>query len=68
MIKLNFPRVKTFSIDMNTAPDIAANYSAFVEPTIIIFFQGKETIRKSRSFSILELKEIIKRPYKLIFE
>ncbi|WP_298368073.1 thioredoxin family protein [uncultured Lutibacter sp.] len=68
LIKSKFPKIKTFSVDMNLAPNIAANYSVFVEPTVIVFFQGKETIKKSRSFSILELEETLKRPYELIFE
>jgi thiol-disulfide isomerase/thioredoxin len=63
-----FPKIKFFNIDLNMAPKVAAHYSAFVEPTILVFFDGKETIRKSRSIGIYELEEAIKRPYKLIFE
>ena len=67
LVKNKFPKLTCFSIDMNISPEISAKYSAFVEPTILIFFTGKETIRKSRSFSIFELEEAIKRPYHLIF-
>lgn len=68
LTKKKFPKLHCFSIDINLSPEIAANYSAFVEPTILVFFDGKETIRKSRSFSIFEVEEAIKRPYYLIFE
>ncbi len=64
----NFPKVNFYTIDLNFSPKVAAKYSAFVEPTIIVFFEGKETIRKSRNIGIYELQEAIERPYKLIFE
>ncbi|SDX08439.1 thioredoxin 1 [Lutibacter oricola] len=62
-----FPKIKSYSVDMETNADITAKYTAFVEPTVILFFDGKETIKKSRSFSIEELKQVIDRPYQLIF-
>ena len=64
----NFPKINFYTIDLNFSPEIAAKYTAFVEPTIIIFFDEKETIRKSRNVGIYELQEAIARPYKLIFE
>jgi len=63
-----FPKIKFISVDLNYNAKIAANFNAFVEPTILIFFEGKETIRRSRNISIFELEEAIKRPYQLIFE
>ena len=67
LIDTDFPNIKFYTIDLNFSPDVAAKYSAFVEPTILIFFDGKETIRKSRNISIYELQEAIDRPYQLIF-
>ncbi|WP_372745614.1 thioredoxin family protein [Lutibacter sp.] len=64
----NFPKIKFYKIDLNFSPELAAKYSAFVEPTILVFFEGKETIRKSRNIGVFELEDAIKRPYKLIFE
>lgn len=68
LIKYNFPKIEFHSININDFPEIASYCSAFVEPTILVFFEGKEYIRKSRNFGIFELEEAIKRPYKLIFE
>ncbi len=68
LVKTNFPKILLCTIDLNDSPDIAATYHAFVEPTILVFFEGKETIRKSRNIGISELKKAIERPYKLIFE
>ena len=68
LLKTYFPKIGFYTIDLNFSPEIAAKYSAFVEPTILIFFEGKETIRKSRNIGIYELQEAIARPYHLIFE
>jgi len=68
LIKTNFSKIKFYTIDLNFSPKIAAKCNAFVEPTILVFFEGKETIRKSRNIGVYELQEAIDRPYKLIFE
>lgn len=68
LLSTTFPKIDFYKIDMNFSPEIAAKYSAFVEPTILVFFEGKETIRKSRNIGIYELQEAIERPYQLIFE
>ncbi|WP_456376158.1 thioredoxin family protein [Lutibacter sp.] len=68
LIKSTFPKIKFYTVDLNFSPEVAAKYSAFVEPTILLFFEGKETIRKSRNIGIYELQDAIDRPYKLIFE
>jgi thioredoxin-like negative regulator of GroEL len=67
LIKTTYPKIKFFKIDLNFSPELAAKHNAFVEPTIVIFFDGKETIRKSRTIGIYELETAIKRPYELIF-
>ena len=68
LVSSKFPKLKLYNIDLNFSPKLAAEHNAFVEPTVLVFFEGKETIRKSRNISIYELEEAIKRPYQLIFE
>jgi thioredoxin-like negative regulator of GroEL len=68
LIQKSFPKIIFLTVDLNFSPDIAAHYTAFVEPTILVFFDGKETVRKSRNISVFELEEAINRPYKLIFK
>jgi thiol-disulfide isomerase/thioredoxin len=68
LVSTKFPKIRFFNVDINYLPDVAANFSAFVEPTILVFFYGKETIRKSRNIGIYELQEAIEKRYKLIFE
>jgi thioredoxin-like negative regulator of GroEL len=67
LIKKDFPKIVTYFVDMNEAPTLAAQYSVFVEPTILVFFDGKETLRKSRHISIHDLSNSISRIYKIAF-
>jgi len=67
LIKNDFPKIATYFVDMNTAPKLAAQYSVFVEPTILVFFDGKETLRKSRHISIHDLSNSIDRIYRIAF-
>ena len=68
LIEEKYPKIKFFYIDREMSPEVAAKCSVFVEPTILAFFLGKETLRKSRHFSMGELEDVIARPYKLLFE
>lgn len=63
-----FPDMLMYIVDIHNNPEIAARFQVFVEPTVLVFFQGKETIRKSRNFSLLELEKELKRYHSLIFD
>jgi thioredoxin 1 len=67
LVKKTFQKIEIHTIDINFHPEISAHFNAFVEPTILVFFDGKETVRRSRNISVFELEEAIKRPYQLIF-
>ncbi|MDP2088311.1 MAG: thioredoxin family protein [Flavobacteriaceae bacterium] len=67
LIQNNYPKISFYFVDMQHLPDVAAHYSAFIEPTILVFFDGKESIRKSRNIGIEELSQSISRLYKIIF-
>ncbi|MBN1822587.1 MAG: thioredoxin family protein [Prolixibacteraceae bacterium] len=62
-----FPKIKLCYVETNALPEIAAQNHIFSVPTIIIYFEGREFIRKSRSFGIDELKAEVARPYSLLF-
>lgn len=68
LMEEKFPLMKFYFVDIEMNPEIAAQYSVFVEPTILCFFAGKEGLRKSRHFSISEVEKAIERPYSMIFE
>ena len=68
LLNTKFPKIPFYFVDMDLTPTIPVKYSVFVEPTIIVVFDGKETVRKSRIISIGDLSDSIERIYKLAFD
>lgn len=67
MIALEFPQIKLLYIPSDQLPEVAAQNRIFTAPTVLVFFEGKESIRKSRAFGIEQLKAEIQRPYSIAF-
>ena len=67
LLKEFFPKIKMFYSDTEIYPEFAAQNSIFTVPTIVIYLEGKEYIRKSRNIGIEELKLLLERPYNLMF-
>ena len=65
-IKKEFKLFEFVNVDISKTPDIAAHYGVFTAPTIAIFFDGKEFIRKSRNMSVDEVLREIARPYEIM--
>lgn len=63
----NFETFEIVSIDVSTDADIAAHYSVFAIPTVLVFLDGREFLRKSRHMSVGEVINEIKRPYEIMF-
>ena len=62
-----FPKMKLVWINSKITPEIPANYGVFSNPTLLIFFEGKELKRFSKYISINELENAIDRYYSLAF-
>lgn len=67
LIQEEFPMVKLAYVKSDVFPEVAGQHQVFAAPTILIFFDGRETIRKSRNIGIDELRMEISRPYSMIF-
>jgi len=67
LVKSKFPKIKLAYIKSDVLPKVAAQNQVFAAPTILIFFEGREYIRKSRNIGISELQQEIARPYSMIF-
>ena len=68
LIKEEFPQLIFSFVDMNLAPELCASQQVFVEPTILLFIDGKESMRKSRHIGISELEQTLSRIYSLAFD
>lgn len=67
LIQEEFPKVKLAYVKSDILPDVAGQHQVFAAPTILVFFDGRETNRKSRNIGIDELRREISRPYSMIF-
>lgn len=67
MVLASFPKMKMVFIESDKLPEVAAQNRVFAAPTVVVFFAGRETIRKSRAFGVDELRAEIERPYSLLF-
>jgi len=68
MVEEGFPKMKLVFVNSEKFPALPAKYNVFANPTIILFFDGREFRRESKYISIPQLAEEIERPYSLIFE
>ncbi len=68
MINSEFPKMKLIYIDAETHPEISASHQVFGSPTILLYFDGRETKRFSKYISTNELEQTIGRYYQMIFE
>lgn len=63
----HFPKLTFAYVDVEHNPAVAASYSVFTVPVILVFFEGKEFYRFSGGVSIGELEKQLQRPYNLKF-
>jgi len=61
-----YPAMGRYHADLALYPELAAHFQVFSAPTLIVFFQGREFIRKGRAVSVAGLLQEIKRPYELM--
>lgn len=61
-----FSAFQTVDIDIAITPEAGAHYGVFTAPTVIVFLDGREFLRKSRNMSVTEVIEAIRRPYEIM--
>lgn len=67
LLHAEFPQMKMAYVKSDEQPEIAASNRVFTAPTVVIFFEGREYIRKSRAFGVGELRQEIMRIYDMVF-
>lgn len=65
-IEANFEEFVIESVDISKNEDIAPHFGVFTIPTILVFLDSKEFLRKSRNMSVDEVIREIKRPYEIM--
>ena len=62
-----FPNIEMIVIDSVEQPEFAGEFQVYANPTLLVFFDGKEYIRKSKFVAIPQLKGEIGRLYEMMF-
>lgn len=62
-----FPKIKQLYISAEDFRETAVGYNVLTIPTVIVFFENKEFLRKSRHISIVEVETELERVYSLYF-
>ena len=67
LFEKRFKKVNFQVIDIANEPNLATEFMVFTAPTILIFFDKKEYIKKSRTIFLDELEKEISRVYDLYY-
>jgi len=62
----NFKEFVVESVDISVEEEIAPHFDVFAIPTVLVFLDGKEFLRKSRHMSVDEVIKAIQRPYEMM--
>jgi len=65
-IEKNFKEFSIVTVDTSVEQETAAHFGVFAIPTVLVFLDGKEFLRKSRHMSVDEVIREIKRPYEIM--
>lgn len=68
LLSCDFPAVAVAEVDCSTAPELAAQLTVFTIPTLIVYLDGAECLRRTRSFSLVQLADELQRLYSLFFD
>ncbi len=66
LLEEHYLTLQRYTINLEQAPEIAGQYQVFTAPTVAVFLDGREFVRKSRNFSPMELIEELRRPWELM--
>jgi len=66
-VNAEFPKMKMAYINSESLSDVAAQNSIFSVPTILVFLDGREFLRKSRNINLVEFHAELERPYSMFF-
>lgn len=68
LITNEFPKMDLIRLEKNNNQEIFSEYMIMSSPVIIVFFDGKETLRFGRNMGLSELSDKVSRYYNMFFE
>ena len=67
MVSTQFPEMKFLEVNVQMLPEAKGYFNVFVIPTVLVYFDGKETIRQARLISVPKLAGEMERVYNILF-
>ena len=67
LVYAQFPKMEFLILDTVEQPLLSSEYNVFANPTILVFFEGKEYVRKSKYIGTSELGQDMSRFYNMVF-
>ncbi|HUX38566.1 MAG TPA: thioredoxin family protein [Rectinemataceae bacterium] len=67
LVEKHFPLMPMYYVDIEAVPEASGQLSIFSIPAVLVYFEGRETIREARNFGLMELGAKIDRYYGMIF-
>lgn len=64
----SYPFIKAVEVEVQKLPELSASYGVFTAPVVMLFIEGKETVREAGIMSLISLDEKISRYYDLFYE
>lgn len=68
LLQEKYPRISMYYVNIHKTPELSGQRSVFTVPTILVYMDGQEIIRKSRNIGLAELDDLIAKPYSVFFE
>jgi thioredoxin 1 len=64
----HYKEMKLYHVDLSITPEIGSELQVLAAPTVIIYLEGREFIRKYRNMSVDGLLQEVQRPYSMMME
>ena len=68
LFSARFPAVRLVEVNCAELPEIAASHLVFSVPTLIIFLEGRESLREGRNIALSAFSARLQRSYDLLFQ
>ncbi len=68
MLEEKYPEMKFLEVNVQMIPEAAGHFNIFVIPSVLVYFDGKESIRMARHINLQALEQNMERLYDILFE
>ena len=65
-LKEAFDAMDFIEVDIAASPEVSSNHGVFAVPTLLVFLDGKEFVRRTRNMQPDEIVVALRRPYGLL--